>query len=155
MYGGLLMVPISVPLLAALRVPFWAFWDTGAFTLLTGMIFARVGCLLTGCCAGRSTESRFGLVLADHRGVRTRRVPTQLMEAGLAVLSLGLATLLASSAAPPCSVFTGSLAAYTLGRMVLQPLRQKESRVAGVRALRAVSAALFVVALVSILPRLN
>src|SRR2546423_8340716 len=46
MYGGLITVPASVPLLAVLHLPFWAFWDVGAFTLLTGMIFARVGCLL-------------------------------------------------------------------------------------------------------------
>lgn len=154
MYGGLIMVPLSIPLLAVLRLPFWAFWDVGAVTMLTGMIFARVGCLLNGCCSGRLTTGRFGLVLTDHRGVRGRRIPTQLLEAGLGAVALGLAVALAASPAPPGSVFTGSVAAYSLGRLFLQPLREKESRVAGIPALRAVSAALLALALLSMLPRL-
>jgi phosphatidylglycerol---prolipoprotein diacylglyceryl transferase len=155
MYGGLIAVPLSVPLLAVLHLPFWAFWDVGAFTLLTGMVFARVGCLLTGCCAGRLTRSRFGMLLADHRGVRARRIPTQLLEAGVGIVLLGAAAGMAAAQAPPGAVFTGSLGAYALARLFLQPLRATQSRVAGIPALRAVSVALFVYALVSILPRLS
>src|SRR5437867_504509 len=37
MYGGLIAVPVSIPMLAFLGVPFWAFWDAATFTMLTGM----------------------------------------------------------------------------------------------------------------------
>lgn len=156
MYGGLIAVPVSAPLLAALGVPFWAFWDAATFTMLTGMVFTRMGCLLTGCCAGRPTASRFGLVLPNRHGVRVRRVPTQLLEAGLGGLLLAGAVALAASHPPPGSVFAGAVAGYGLGRLFLEPLRERQSRslVAGVPALRAVSAAFLALALTWMLVRL-
>jgi len=154
MYGGLVAVPASLPLLAVLGVPFWAFWDVATFTMLTGMVFARVGCLLNGCCAGRPTEGRFGVVLPNHEGVRTRRVPTQFLEAGLGAILLAPAAVLLASKAPPGSVFTETLAVYALARLFLQPLREHQGRVAGMPALRAASAALLGLALLSMFPRL-
>lgn len=56
---------------------------------------------------------------------RARRIPTQLFESALA-LFLGLVALLAVWSTPPepgSAVFVGSIAAYTLGRQVLFPLR--------------------------------
>jgi phosphatidylglycerol---prolipoprotein diacylglyceryl transferase len=155
MYGGLVAVPLSAPLLAALHLPFWAFWDVATFTMLTGMIFARVGCLLTGCCAGRPTRSRFGVDLPNHVGVRTRRVPTQHIEAGVGALLLGGAAALAASHPLPGSVLLGSVAVYSLARLFLQPLRESQTRVAGVPALRAVSGALLAGTLMSILFRVS
>jgi phosphatidylglycerol:prolipoprotein diacylglycerol transferase len=156
MYGGLVVVPLSLPLLAALGLPFWEFWDVGIFTMLTGMIFARVGCLLNGCCAGRPTESRFGLILVGQQGVRTRRVPMQVLEGSLGAILLAGAALLAASPAPPGSVFTASLAAYTVARLFLQPLREFQRRtLASIPALWATSAVLLTVAVLSFLPQLD
>ena len=71
MYGGLIVtVPLSIPLLRAMHLPFAEFWDAATVTILLGMVFTRVGCLLNGCCAGRPTSSWLGLNLPDHRGVR-------------------------------------------------------------------------------------
>jgi phosphatidylglycerol---prolipoprotein diacylglyceryl transferase len=154
MYGGLVVVPLSVPLLAALSVPFWPFWDAGTFTLLTGMAFARVGCLLTGCCAGRPTTGRFGLVLADSRGVRTRRVPTQLLEGAVALVLLAATAVAAATEPPPGALFAGALGAYSFARLFLQPLRERQRRLAGVPVLGLASAGLFAVAVLSIVPRI-
>jgi phosphatidylglycerol:prolipoprotein diacylglycerol transferase len=137
MYGGLVAVPLSVPLLAALGVPFWAFWDVATFTMLTGMIFTRVGCLLTGCCAGR-------------RG----RVPMQVLEAGLGTVLLAVTAAVAASPAPDGMVFLVALVGYGLGRLALQPLRDQQTRFAGMPALAAASAALVLLALSLILIRL-
>lgn len=155
MYGGLVAVPLSPPLLAALGLPFWEFWDVAIFTMLTGMIFARVGCLLNGCCAGRPTESRFGLIVVGQQGVRTRRIPMQLIEGSLGAILLAGASVLAALRAPPGSVFTASLAAYALARLFLQPLREVQSRVTSISALRVSSAVLLAVAVLLFLPQID
>jgi phosphatidylglycerol---prolipoprotein diacylglyceryl transferase len=121
--GGLVFaVAVSVPLLAAWRLPFWAFWDAAAITMLVGLVFTRVGCTLHGCCAGRPTSGAVGLVLGDLRGVRRRRRPTQLLEAGwaLAVLAGALA---AGDPLPAGTVFAAVVAAYAAGRVALEPWR--------------------------------
>ena len=89
MLGALpLAIPMSVPLLALLGLPYGAFWDVAAFTILVGMIPTRIGCLLNGCCSGRPCESWFGLNLPNDRGVWTRRIPMPCLEAALAVILL-------------------------------------------------------------------
>src|ERR1051325_9775629 len=104
-YGGLLLaLPLSVPVLAALGLPFGAFWDVAGFTILVGMICTRAGCLLNGCCAGRPSRRWGALYLPNHAGVWTTRVPTQGLEALLAA-----ALLAASAAAWHLMPFPGAL----------------------------------------------
>ncbi len=124
MYGGLFAVPVSIPLLRALGVPFWAFWDVATFTMLTGMVFTRVGCLLQGCCAGRVAA----------RG----HIPMQVLEAALGALVLGGVAAIPARAAPG-TVFLAALAGYAAGRFVLQGAREARHRVAGVDVQRATS----------------
>ena len=89
MYGGLpIALLLSVPLLAALRLPFGAFWDVTMFTILVGMIFTRIGCLLNGCCAGRLSGTWLSAYLPNHLGVWNRRIPTQCLETGWAAVLL-------------------------------------------------------------------
>ena len=133
MYGGLLALPVSVPLLAALGVPFWAFWDTATFTILVAMAFSRVGCLLQGCCAGKATGTAFGLLIDSSEGVPVRRIPTQLLEAGLSVALLaGMAAIPPETA--PGVVFLAAIAGYAAGRLLLQGTREEEHRMAGLGA---------------------
>ena len=153
MYGGLVAVPLSIPLLAVLHLPFARFWDVTTFTLLTGMVFTRVGCLLTGCCAGRTTERRFGVPLTDARGVRARRIPTQILEAGLAAAILSGAAVLSASHPPSGSVFAASLAACAGGRLILQPLRERQPRLAGIAVPQMASAFLLTAAVAWIVVR--
>jgi phosphatidylglycerol:prolipoprotein diacylglycerol transferase len=154
MYGGLVAVPLSVPLLAALGVPFWAFWDVATFTMLVGMVFARAGCLLNGCCAGRATDGWFGIELADHRGLRARRVPTQLLEGALGALLLVLAAVVVSSDAPDGSTFSLVIGLYAAGRLAIQPLRDRPAGICGSRALSVASTALLVFSVAWFLIRL-
>jgi len=98
--------------------------DATAPGLLFGLAIGRLGCFFGGCCVGRPTASRWGLWSSD-KTLATRRIPIQLFESALAAI-LGLSTLalvLLTSPHPAGVAFVGGLAAYTLGRQLLLPLR--------------------------------
>jgi phosphatidylglycerol:prolipoprotein diacylglycerol transferase len=124
LYGGLVLsLLVSVPVLAVFDIPYWAFWDAAAFTMLIGLVFTRMGCLMNGCCAGRATSGRLGMRLPDHEGVWERRIPTPLLEAAWAVLVIGGAAIISASRPFAGAVLTFVLAAYGAGRLLLEPTR--------------------------------
>jgi prolipoprotein diacylglyceryl transferase len=128
MYGGILVaVPLSVPLLRALDLPFALFWDAATFAILIGMAFTRIGCLLNGCCSGRPTDSWFALHLPDHRGIWRRRVPMQLLEAAWALLLLAVALVIRRWQPAAGAIFGSTVVAYATGRCFLQKLRDDET----------------------------
>jgi prolipoprotein diacylglyceryl transferase len=128
MYGGfILAVPLSIPLLRSLGLPFGGFWDAAVLTILLGMAFTRIGCFLNGCCSGRPSEAWFALLLPDHRGVRQRRIPTQLMEMIFALMLFGAAVGLRSRSPFSGAIFCFVVAAYGVGRSYLESLREDET----------------------------
>jgi phosphatidylglycerol:prolipoprotein diacylglycerol transferase len=128
MYGGfILAVPVSIPLLRAMDLPFAAFWDAATFTMLLGMAFTRIGCLLNGCCGGRPSGAWFALDLPDDRGIWQRRYPTQLMEMAFALLLFAAAFTLRGRAPFPGAIFCSAVFVYGAGRFFLERLRADES----------------------------
>jgi prolipoprotein diacylglyceryltransferase len=143
-------VPLSIPLLRAMHLPFAEFWDAATFTILLGMVFTRVGCLLNGCCSGRPTSAWFGLNLPDHRGVWRRRIPTQLLELLWAATLLGAAAMMRDRAPFAGAIFCSAVVAYGVARLVLEPLRDNSTgRNTGV--MQVTSILLMIAALIGIL----
>jgi phosphatidylglycerol:prolipoprotein diacylglycerol transferase len=123
--GGLLLaLALSPAVLAGLGLPFGTFWDAATFTMVVGMIFARVGCLLNGCCSGRPSEGRLALLLPDHEGRWERRHPVQLLELAAAVTLLVGATTISTASPFPGATFIFALAGYGCARLILNPLRE-------------------------------
>ena len=123
-YGGILVaVPLSIPLLRVLDIPFGAFWDVAGVTIMTGMVFTRIGCFLNGCCAGRECRNWLGIYLPNTRAVWTRRYPTQLFEAGWAATLLVTGLAIRSSLPFDGALFIYIAAGYSLGRLVMESLR--------------------------------
>jgi len=123
-YGGLaVMVPLSFPLLVAFDLPLGAFWDVSSFTILVGMIFTRVGCLLNGCCSGRPSES-FGIHLPNRQGVWQKRIPTQILEATWAALLLASAIEVWHLLPFAGALFLFVVAGYAVGRLALESARE-------------------------------
>lgn len=123
-YGGILLaVPLSIPLLKAFGLPFGLFWDLGGVTILTGMIFTRFGCLMNGCCCGRETNSWFSIRLPNHLGEWTQRFPTQLLEAGWAVVLLVASLLLWGKLPFQGALFVFAASGYAFGRLAFESLR--------------------------------
>jgi len=123
-YGGILVAfPLSVPLLRALNVPFGAFWDTAGVTIMTGMMFTRIGCLLNGCCAGRETASRLSMYLPGLNGVWRKRYPTQILESAWAAILLVTGLAIRPSLSFDGALFVYIAAGYALGRLFMESLR--------------------------------
>jgi phosphatidylglycerol---prolipoprotein diacylglyceryl transferase len=150
MYGGLIVtVPLSIPLLRALHLPFAQFWDAATVTILLGMVFTRIGCLLNGCCAGRPTSAWLGLTLPDHRGVWRRRVPSQLLEMLWAAILLAAALAMRDRTPFPGAIFCSAVIAYGAARLVLEPLRDGAGG-RGSAVMQATSILLIIAALIAI-----
>jgi phosphatidylglycerol:prolipoprotein diacylglycerol transferase len=139
-YGSLLSVPLSVPLLLVLDLPFATFWDAGALGFLAGIVCLRIGCFLNGCCCGCATTSRLGCELADVNGVVARRIPTQLLEAGWAALLLIGATLAGGRMPFAGALFLSTLAAYAVGRFFLDFAREEPRKLGRFTITQACSA---------------
>jgi phosphatidylglycerol:prolipoprotein diacylglycerol transferase len=152
MQGGLLLAMlVSAPLLWAVGLPFGAFWDVATFTALIWVVFARIGCLLHGCCGGRPSDGRFALNLPNSRGIWCPRVPTQILEGGWAALLLLGAVRGWVHSAFPGALFLAAVAAYEAGRFVLQPTREVQQRIEWLNLPRALSAALVTGSVTSLL----
>lgn len=123
--GFLVVMPVVAVIgLVALDVPIGPFVDASSPGLFFGIAVGRVGCFLTGCCAGRMTRSRWGIWSSDRR-VGARRIPAQLLESATG-LTLGVAALVAMLVLrPPADglIFLTGLLLYTLARRVLLRLR--------------------------------
>jgi phosphatidylglycerol---prolipoprotein diacylglyceryl transferase len=151
MYGGIILaVPLSIPLLRWLGLPFAAFWDNAMLTILLGMAFTRIGCLLNGCCHGRPSEAWFAVMLPDHDGNWQRRIPTQLMEMAFALLLFGAALALRSAAPFPGAIFCFAVVGYGSGRWVLESLREDESAGLDKATMQATSIILVIAALIGL-----
>ena len=153
-YGGLVLVlPLSVPLTSALHLPLGAFWDVATFTILVAMIFGRVGCLMHGCCAGRKSESWFGISLPNHLGVWEKRIPTQCLEAAWAAVLLVLATAFWHQLPFSGALFLFTTAGYACGRLVLESLREQVQGAGRFNVYHGMSVALILLCLATLTAR--
>jgi phosphatidylglycerol:prolipoprotein diacylglycerol transferase len=100
------------------------FMDSAAVGAAAGVVCGRIGCLLHGCCGGRPTTGRLGILLTDVYGVHARRLPTQLLDAGWAGLVLcGLLVTLGHL--PPGVCFVAGATLYGAGRFATEFTRQR------------------------------
>jgi phosphatidylglycerol:prolipoprotein diacylglycerol transferase len=140
MYGGLLLgFPLSIAVLPLLDLPFGAYWDTCSFTMLIGMSVTKFGCLLNGCCAGRATAGWCGTHLSDYRGIALRRIPSQILESLWGIVTMAATALVWGRLPFHGAAFLFALGCYGVGRMVLEPLRDRPDRVAGLSLHRVIS----------------
>jgi phosphatidylglycerol:prolipoprotein diacylglycerol transferase len=148
MYGGVLLaVPLSLPLLSTLEIPFGIYWDISSFTMLVGMMVTRVGCFLNGCCAGRPTSICWGINLPNDRGVWRRRIPSQILEVAWSMVVLIAAALLWGRAPFHGAVFLFALGAYGSGRILLESAREEQDLVMGMNLHKAISLGFVVISL--------
>jgi phosphatidylglycerol:prolipoprotein diacylglycerol transferase len=137
------MLLTSIPVLWVLGLDFGTFWDVASFTILTGMIFARIGCLLNGCCYGRCVQGRFAVVLPDAKGKWERRAPTQLLEAITGAILLLLAALSWRWMPFSGALFLIVILGYSAARFAMEYLRDPEPTRGRIGLAQLTSALLF------------
>ena len=142
---------IVFPLVGAISLYAWDLpvgrvFDATAPGIFFAVAIGRVGCFLTGCCAGRCTASRWGIWSSDRR-VGARRIPTQLLESA-AGLALGVVSLLSvlGGGLPDGAVFVAGFVIYAIIRQGL--LRARAERRKEYRTLPLTAAAAGFVAVV-------
>jgi phosphatidylglycerol:prolipoprotein diacylglycerol transferase len=122
--GFLVTAPVAAVVVAMVQgVPVAAYLDAVAPGMFLAVAIGRVGCFLTGCCAGRVTSGR-GLWSSDRR-VGAKRIPAQLMESavGLILATITTIALLGHVAGGSGMVFAFGLVAYAVARQGLLRLR--------------------------------
>jgi prolipoprotein diacylglyceryltransferase len=125
LFEGLWVVlGVAAAWLAALGLPIRLHLDLLAVGLSVFLIFGRMGCLVSGCCAGRPAP--IGICYpheCGHADGNPRRFPVQLLEVllwtGLSITG-GLLLLLAT----PGKALSLILIAYGLARCFIEPLRE-------------------------------
>lgn len=130
--GALLtFVPATFLVARLLHLPAAVLWDHLGAGILAGGFWIRLGCVFNGCCGGRETQGRLGVVLHDVHGVRKRRIPVQFLE--MAWWLAGSLAFLAlwRKGFPEGSYGLGTLAWYGTGRFFLEPLRERPVFIAG------------------------
>lgn len=119
---------VAIGALVVFDLPVGAYLDATAPGLFFAVAIGRLGCFLTGCCAGKVTSSRWGIWSSDRR-MGARRIPTQLLEsaAGLLIGTAALPLTLLHFRAIHGAVFILAFAVYLVLRQLLLRLRA-ESR---------------------------
>ncbi len=147
---------VIAPLVAAITLLAWdlpvgVVLDATAPGIFLAVALGRIGCFLTGCCAGQCTASRWGIWSSDRR-VGARRIPTQLIEsgAGLLIGVVSLALVLAAALPLDGAVFVVAFAAYAVIRQVLLRLRAERRKSYRTLPITAAAAGVVVVAVAAL-----
>jgi phosphatidylglycerol:prolipoprotein diacylglycerol transferase len=143
MYGGLpAALVVSVPLLRILHLSIPVFWDVAIFTILIGMFFTRIGCLLNSCCAGRPSSGWFGFYLPNRKGAWEKRIPAQALEAGWAAVLIIAAVALRPSMPFPGALFLLVSLGYAAGRLLMEFARERKPTTSGLSVAHVISIAI-------------
>ena len=131
-HGGFIGVVLAVLLFArAHKIPLWALSDRVALVAPLGLFFGRLANFINGELYGRVTSHPVGMVFPS--GGPLPRHPSQLYEAGLEGLALGLIMIMLwrmkiAQARPGILVAT-FLMGYGLSRFIIEFAREPDSHI--------------------------
>jgi phosphatidylglycerol:prolipoprotein diacylglycerol transferase len=131
-YGGLLLaVGVAFWFIARHRLPFWTTCDVFAPGIALGHVTGRLGCLAAGCCYGKPTDVPWAVVFTNPLAAANVGTPlgiplhpTQIYEAGAALLILGLLLATERRGRPfPGRTFWAYMFLYAVSRYIIEIYR--------------------------------
>ena len=131
-YGGLLLaVGVAFWYIAKHQLPFWTTCDVFAPGIALGHVTGRLGCLAAGCCYGRPTDVPWAIIFTDPQAQANVGTPlgiplhpTQIYEAGAALLILGLLLATERRGRPfPGRTFWSYMFLYAISRYIIEMYR--------------------------------
>ena len=126
-YGGFVCAVAGGFVYAAVRkIPIEKWLDFFAPIIPLAHASGRLGCFLNGCCFGKFTQSGLGIFLP---GEGAGRLPVQLYEFAYLILLSAFLFVYSSRKHREGTVFMGYVAAYSLGRFLLEFLRGDQTPV--------------------------
>ncbi|MCS6883861.1 MAG: prolipoprotein diacylglyceryl transferase [Acidobacteriota bacterium] len=126
-YGGFLgAVAASIYLARRYKMDWWVLADACAPAIALGQFFGRLGCFAAGCCWGKATDSWLGVEFTARAheltgvpiGVRLH--PTQLYEAGLALVLTASLLIMFKRKHFDGAVILTYVMAYSVGRFLIE-----------------------------------
>lgn len=126
-YGGIISGLITIIIYCRIKkLDFFRYIDVMVAAVAINQAFGRVGCFFAGCCYGRETTSRFGVIFPEGcmapAGVRL--VPTQLMSAGADLLMFIVLFIIINNRKYKKGIPMGVyLTGYAIGRSVIECFR--------------------------------
>lgn len=130
-YGGLIGALIAISLWTfILKIPLWESLDACVLPSGISFILARIGCFLNGCCGGKITSSKLGIIyphLKDLPKPFSLPVwPTQLFELFATLLILTLLVFINNKKIklPSGSKFLVFSFLFSLARLLILPYRR-------------------------------
>ena len=107
------------------KLNFLKYFDLVMPSIALAQGFGRIGCFLAGCCYGKETTSRFGIVFNEStqapNGVQL--IPTQLISCGLDFINFLVLIVLAKRVKVDGQVAGFYLIFYSVGRFILEFFR--------------------------------
>jgi len=124
-YGGLIGASAATVLYASWKkVPLWKFADALIPSLPLGHFFGRLGCLMSGCCFGKSCDLPWAVQFPTGHETEGQKVhPVQVYEAMLNLLLYVVLELLYKRKKFDGQVFAVYLIGYSLLRGIVEIFR--------------------------------
>jgi phosphatidylglycerol:prolipoprotein diacylglycerol transferase len=125
-YGGFIFaVAFAYYYVRKHKLGWWRTADLASPGIMLGLVCGRLGCFLNGCCYGKPTDSRLGIVFPQHPGVHVH--PTQLYEsAACFVIFAILYYIVRPRRRAFGDVFGAMLVLYGIARSVIEVWRDDD-----------------------------
>ena len=155
-YGGLIGASLGTILYCwKNKLPLWKIGDIMAPSVALGHAFGRIGCLMTGCCYGRTCDLPWAVRFPAESAIAPPGIPlhpTQIYESALNFLFFGFLTWLFRRKKFDGQIFSVYLMGYAILRATVETFRgdyKPEQYVGGfISPGQGVSIAMFVIGVV-------